>query len=99
MTTKRANDQRIALMNAVANMKGAWSDRAACRGDTSTFLPPRGEKPDSRRRRETRALAICWSCPVMVECRVHALEHGEAVGVWGGLREDELIASAVRRAG
>ena len=32
---------------------------------------------------------MCRQCPVIQECRSHALEVGEPYGVWGGLSESE----------
>jgi WhiB family redox-sensing transcriptional regulator len=32
---------------------------------------------------------MCRRCPVIDECRSHALEVGEPYGVWGGLSESE----------
>lgn len=39
--------------------------------------------------REQRAKEMCRQCPVIQECRSHALEVGEPYGVWGGLSESE----------
>jgi WhiB family redox-sensing transcriptional regulator len=32
---------------------------------------------------------MCRRCPVMAQCRAHALEVGESYGIWGGLSESE----------
>jgi WhiB family redox-sensing transcriptional regulator len=32
---------------------------------------------------------MCRRCPVMAQCRAHALEVGEPYGIWGGLSESE----------
>ncbi|GLY65971.1 hypothetical protein Atai01_25900 [Amycolatopsis taiwanensis] len=37
------------------------------------------------------------SCPVIVECRHHALTAEEPFGVWGGLDETERRAAITRR--
>jgi len=42
-----------------------------------------------RRRREAEAKAVCHRCPVITECRVHALRVHEPYGIWGGLSEEE----------
>jgi WhiB family redox-sensing transcriptional regulator len=39
--------------------------------------------------RERRAIEICRQCPVMAQCRAHALEVAEPYGIWGGLSETE----------
>jgi hypothetical protein len=31
------------------------------------------------------AQEVCFRCPVIEQCRTHALEHHEQFGVWGGL--------------
>ena len=35
------------------------------------------------------AKEICLACPVLQQCRSHALAVREPYGVWGGLTEDE----------
>jgi WhiB family redox-sensing transcriptional regulator len=39
--------------------------------------------------RERRAKEMCRGCPVIEQCRSHALEVGEPYGIWGGLSETE----------
>ena len=59
----------------------AWRDRAACRGaDPRLFFPEDGEPA-------RHALAICAGCPVLTDCRQHALTRPEVWGVWGGMPE------------
>jgi len=69
----------------------AWMLHAACAGRTRLFFAPLAERPQSRVRREAKARAVCASCPVLVECRAFAREHGE-FGFWGGESEDERAA-------
>lgn len=67
-----------------------WQLQAACRGaDSSMFFHPDGERGHERLRREQVAKAVCRSCPVVDACRAHALQVGEAYGIWGGLSEPE----------
>ena len=43
---------------------------------------------------------MCQTCPVVEQCRRHALAVHEPYGVWGGLSEaerDEIIRSGERR--
>jgi len=47
------------------------------------------ERGPQRRRREAEAKAVCHRCPVITECRVHALRVHEPYGIWGGLSEEE----------
>ena len=42
-----------------------------------------------RQRREEAAKALCARCPVIEQCREHALAVQEPYGVWGGLSESE----------
>lgn len=75
-----------------------WQDRGACRGESvGVFFGPDGERPGAREARERRARAICAQCPVMAECREHALTMPEHFGVWGGLNEDERVTARRRR--
>src|SRR4051812_13480368 len=67
-----------------------WQDQSACNTEHSDlFFPARSERASVRVRRENRAKAICASCPVLRECRDHALRVEEPSGIWGGLTEDE----------
>lgn len=67
-----------------------WQQQAACRGlDSSVFFHPSGERGPSRAGRAQRAKEICARCPVLRQCREHALASHEPYGVWGGLTEEE----------
>ena len=67
-----------------------WQYEGACRATGSEqFFHPEGERGASRRRRDANAKAICGECPVIQQCREHALKVREPYGVWGGLTEDE----------
>ena len=42
----------------------------------------------------------CCACPVIAQCRSHALTVGEPYGIWGGLSESErelLLKRGIRR--
>lgn len=67
-----------------------WQLRGACRGmDSTRFFYLDGERGQRREQREIQAKAICLRCPVISECRTHALQVREPYGIWGGLTEDE----------
>ena len=67
-----------------------WQLDGACRGlDSSYFFHPEGERGPARAGREERAKQVCRGCPVLDECRSHALLAQEPYGVWGGLSESE----------
>lgn len=70
-----------------------WQLHGSCRGaDSSVFFHPDGERGRARAQRENRAKAICLSCPVLAQCRRHALSVGEPYGIWGGMSESERDA-------
>jgi WhiB family redox-sensing transcriptional regulator len=70
--------------------KWDWHLHGTCRGvDPSVFFNPDGERGQARKQREIRAKEMCRRCPVITECRSHALSVGEPYGVWGGLSESE----------
>ena len=67
-----------------------WQLRGACRGeDSDLFFHPEGERGPARAAREAAAKAVCGRCPVVEECRRHALATREPYGVWGGMSESE----------
>jgi len=77
------------LPNVVAE-EWDWQLRGSCRGaDSSLFFHTDNERGSARERRETRAKAICQTCPVLAQCRKHALAVQEPYGIWGGLGEIE----------
>jgi WhiB family redox-sensing transcriptional regulator len=78
-----------------------WQMRGACRGmDSTFFFHPEGERGAARVSREARAKQVCQGCPVLEQCRRHALAVEEPYGVWGGLSEserDEIVRGRTRR--
>ena len=67
-----------------------WQLEGACRDvSPEVFFHPEGERGPRRRNRDAAAKAVCSACPVVVECRSHALQVREPYGVWGGLTETE----------
>ena len=52
---------------------------------------PRGLLPP-RRSRDSQAKEVCLACPVLKQCREHALQVREPYGVWGAMTEDEREA-------
>jgi WhiB family redox-sensing transcriptional regulator len=70
-----------------------WQLEGSCRtADPRAFFHPEGERGPARRDRDAAAAAICAGCPVLLECRNHALTVREPYGVWGGLTEDDRNA-------
>ena len=75
-----------------------WQHSGSCRSyDTELFFHPEGERGRSRRERVRAAKRICAACPVLIDCRAHALAMSEPYGVWGGMSEEERRAEARRK--
>ena len=73
-----------------------WQLRGACRGlDSALFFHPDGERGHTRSERIARAKQVCHGCPVLAQCRAHALTAEELYGVWGGLSEADRRASSL----
>lgn len=67
-----------------------WQQQGLCRQtNPEIFFHPDGERGPSASAREARAVMICQACPVIVECREHALRFREPYGVWGGMSEKD----------
>lgn len=79
-----------------------WQLAARCRGVPSdVFFHSDNERGAARAGRIARAKEVCRSCPVVAECRAHALAVREPYGIWGGLSEEdrEALLAPVRQAG
>ena len=75
-----------------------WQYQGACRDlPTEMFFHPDGERGPRRRNRENAAKAICATCPVIEQCRSHALAMQEPYGIWGGLSEDDRATILAKR--
>lgn len=67
-----------------------WQFQGSCQElDPNLFFHPDGERGGPRRRRAESAKRICKTCPVIEQCRAHALAVGEPYGIWGGMSEEE----------
>jgi WhiB family redox-sensing transcriptional regulator len=76
-----------------------WQIRGSCRGmNSDLFFHPERERGPARAEREARAKTVCRGCPVIRQCRDHALAVQEPYGVWGGLsvaeRNEQIRAGA-----
>lgn len=67
-----------------------WQYDGVCRTvDPEVFFPPDSERGPVKARRELQAKQYCDQCPVIQQCREHALLVHEPYGVWGGLTSRE----------
>jgi hypothetical protein len=69
---------------------GGWAQLASCRAlDADLFFPETTAD-------EAAAKEVCTACVVREACLEHALVHGEAFGIWGGLnlRERRILRRA-----
>lgn len=65
-----------------------WQYDGLCREvDPEDFFSPEAERGTPKARREEAAKALCARCPVIEQCREHALTVQEPYGVWGGMSE------------
>jgi WhiB family redox-sensing transcriptional regulator len=77
-----------------------WQDQGLCRkGRRDLFCEEDRERGARRSRREAGAKRVCAVCPVKAACLQHALQAGEAYGIWGGLTaaEREVINAGAGR--
>ena len=82
----------------VAGDDSPWHSGAACRRDEAgLFFAPSKEPTAARLAREESAKRVCARCPVLLECREHALSQPEPYGVWGGLTAAERRVVLARR--
>jgi WhiB family redox-sensing transcriptional regulator len=66
-----------------------WQLRGSCLGRPLEVFFPDDYARSSRRRHEDAAKRICQQCPVVVECRDHALRTPEHHGIWGAMTAEE----------
>jgi hypothetical protein len=51
-----------------------WQLEGSCRQvNPEVFFHPEGERGSARRSRDSAAKEVCLGCPVLVQCREHAL--------------------------
>ena len=75
-----------------------WQLRAACREKPNRmFFMTGNERGAKRAEKQRRAKEVCRGCPVVAQCRHHALTTPERFGVWGGMDEDERRQALERR--
>lgn len=68
-----------------------WQEKGRCRNlSVEVFFEADGIRGPRRRRWEEAAKQVCAQCPVITECRAHAVA-AEDYGVWGGLTAQERL--------
>ncbi|WP_016907679.1 WhiB family transcriptional regulator [Streptomyces xiaopingdaonensis] len=87
-----------AQRSPLGDQPGPWHSEAVCRRDEAgLFFAPSKEPTAARLSREQAAKRVCAGCPVLAECREHALLLPEPYGVWGGLTAAERRVVLARR--
>ena len=77
-----------------------WQLDGSCRRESpDVFFHPDGERGPSRRNRDSQAKAVCATCPVIENCREHALRVREPYGVWGAMTTTEREAAYAGESG
>jgi WhiB family redox-sensing transcriptional regulator len=66
-----------------------WQLQASCREYPLEVFFPDGQRGVELMQLEGIAKRICATCPVMVQCRDHALRTPEIWGIWGALTSRE----------
>ena len=66
-----------------------WQMVGHCVGHPLEVFFPEDSPRGSRRQLEQQAKSICGGCPVLDQCRAHAMNTPEAHGVWGALTSAE----------
>jgi WhiB family redox-sensing transcriptional regulator len=66
-----------------------WQLLASCRGYPVQFFFPEQVRGIALIEQEATAKRICVDCPVLAQCRDHALRVPEAWGIWGAMTPRE----------
>lgn len=75
---------------------GGWRDRAHCRSEGSEMFfieLRRGESPNGIKERKEKAIGVCQSCPVTIECLTYAVLNDERWGIWGGVNLSKMTGA------
>jgi WhiB family redox-sensing transcriptional regulator len=75
-----------------------WQLRGKClEYPVGLFFPEERGQSSNRRRQENEAKSICRQCPVLAECRAHALRTPEQHGIWGAMTAGERARELLGR--
>jgi WhiB family redox-sensing transcriptional regulator len=73
-----------------------WQHYGRCQNLPSEVFFPEDTTRRGQRAHEQRAKRICLDCPVIAECREHALRTPEKYGIWGATTPRERAKSTAR---
>lgn len=75
-----------------------WQYDGACTDvSVEEFFLPENARGQLKVQRESKAKAICATCPVVQRCLQHALDAKEPYGIWGGTSPEERAAISAGR--
>jgi WhiB family transcriptional regulator, redox-sensing transcriptional regulator len=94
---EKANTTTMTIADQRTRASLEWTERAACRDAPPDLFFPVSEF-GAAEGQITEAKRICSACPVRADCLDHALNRGEASGIWGGTTELERRHLRRRRA-
>jgi len=95
MATRAGHSQSTRGGHALRPLLDDWTwqhDGRCLNLPSEVFFPDDAARRD-RRAREERAKRICQSCPVIAECREHAVRTPEIYGIWGATTPRERARS------
>jgi WhiB family redox-sensing transcriptional regulator len=75
----------------------SWQLQGKCLGYPPEVFFPDERQRSVQRRHENAAKLICRQCPVVQQCRDHALRTPENHGVWGAMTASERAHTLLRR--
>jgi WhiB family redox-sensing transcriptional regulator len=64
-----------------------WRARAVCGDEDPDIFFPEGKNSPAA---VQHAQAICFTCPVRIQCGQTAIQLGEQYGIWGGMTQTQL---------
>ncbi len=76
----------------------SWQLRGKCLGYPAEVFFPDGPSRAVIHSKEKAAKKICRQCPVLQQCRDHALRTPEQHGVWGAMTAGERALHLLHRA-
>lgn len=75
----------------------SWQRQGSCLGYPVELFFPDDRSRSAMRRQENAAKVICRQCPVLQQCRDHALRTPEQHGIWGAMTAAERARELLGR--